>query len=402
MKNTKNGQRIYFDYNATTPVHPKVVEIMNEYYLQKFGNAGSAHSDGLKAYEGMRWARNMCAQFLGGKPEEIIFTSGGSESDNLAIQGRLFKYREENPNANPHIIISNIEHPAVYETAKFMEQLGFEVTQLPVDSEGSINPQQVREAIRENTALISIMYANNEIGTINPIKEIGKVARDAGIMLHTDAVQAFAKVKIDVQEENIDILSVSAHKFYGPKGVGFLYVKNDPNTENNASSASKYLRPLMYGGSQEFNMRPATENVPGVVGMAKAVEIAQNDFENEYNRLVQLRDYLIAHILKEIPNTKLNGSRQNRLPHNVNICFQDVYAYDLMVKLDLEGIACSVGAACHAGDTKPSRVLMGIGLTPDEAAGSLRFSLGRWTEQEHVEKLLELLDKFVPTLRANQ
>ena len=397
----KDYNRIYFDYNATTPVHPDVVKIMDEYYLQKFGNAGSAHSDGLAAYEGISWARNMCAQFLNCKSEEIIFTSGGSEADNLAIQGRLFKYHEEHPNITPHLIISNIEHPAVFETAKFMERQGFEVTYLQVDSNGSISPQQIQEAIRENTALISIMYANNEIGTINPIEEIGKVARKAGIMFHTDAVQAFTKVKIDVQKENIDMLSVSAHKFYGPKGVGFLYIRNDPNTEKNVSTARKYLRPLMYGGSQEFNMRPATENIPGVIGMAKAVEIAQSDFDDEYTRLRNFRDYLISHILKEIPETKLNGSWKNRLPHNVNICFQDIYAYDLMVKLDMAGVACSVGAACHAGDTNPSRVLLGIGLTPDEAAGSLRFSLGCWTEKEHVDKLLSLLDKYIPQMRKN-
>ncbi|MCF2138731.1 MAG: cysteine desulfurase [Candidatus Lokiarchaeota archaeon] len=395
--NAKN--RIYFDYNATTPVHPEVVKIMDEFYLQKFGNAGSAHTFGLKAFEGVHWARKTCAEFLRGKPENIIFTSGGSEADNLALQGRLYKYKEEHPNSIPHLIITSIEHPAVFETAKFLENQGFKVTYLSVNKEGAVSAKQVQEAIREDTALISIMYANNEIGTINPIKEIGQVAKKAGIMLHTDAVQAFAKVKIDVQRENIDLLSVSAHKFYGPKGIGFLYVKNDDDMEKNASSAAKYLRPLMYGGSQEFNMRPATENVPGLVGMAKAVELAEKDFDLEYSRLVKLRDYLIDHILQEIPETKLNGSRTNRLPHNVNICFQNIYAYDLMIKLDAAGIACSVGAACHAGETKPSRVLLGIGLNSDEAAASLRFSLGRWTTQEHIDELLRLLEKYVTEMR---
>lgn len=393
------GNKIYFDYNATTPVHPDVVAKMNEYYLTHFGNAGSAHSFGLEAYEGLDWARSQCSKSLGGIRDEIIFTSGGSEADNLALQGVMFKYKEQHPSKKPHLIISSIEHPAVWETASFLERKGFTVTRIPVNSEGMVSPSQIENAILPETALISIMYANNEIGTINPIKEIGTVAQKHGILFHTDAVQAFTKLPINVSSENIDLLSVSAHKFYGPKGVGFLFVKNDKSAEKNESTAHLHLNPVMYGGSQEYNLRPATENVPGVVGMAKAIEVAENDLMEENQRLSQLRDHLITHILREIPDTLLNGHRSQRLSNNVNVCFSNVFAYDLMVKLDNAGIACSVGAACHAGDTKPSRVLLGIGRSATQAEGSLRFSIGRWTSQEDIEELLRLLDKFVPIMR---
>ncbi len=386
---------IYLDYNATTPVHPEVVEIMNQYYLNDFGNAGSVHEFGLNAHNALDYSRNTISNFIGAKPIEIIFNSGGSEANNMALQGFLYKQRELHPNTHPHLIIDTIEHPAVWETANFLEREGFEVTRLPVDNEGFVNPQSIEEAIKPNTALISIMYANNEIGTINPIKKIGEIAHKHNVWFHTDAVQAFTKVPINVKSENIDLLSVSAHKFYGPKGVGFLYVNNDLDAHKNESTASNYLRPLMYGGSQEFNLRPATENVPGIVGMAKAIEIAKDDLKEENNRLIKLRDYLIDHIIEEIPNTKLNGPRKNRLPNNVNICFDGVFAYDLMIELDNAGIACSVGAACHAEETKPSRVLLGIGRSNTEAESSMRFSLGRWTTQENIDDLLELLHRFI-------
>jgi len=384
---------IYFDYNATTPVHPEVVEIMNQYFLKNFGNAGSVHEFGLNAHDALDHARNISANFIKAKPIEIIFTSGGSESNNMALQGVLYKQKELHPKTRPHLIIDTIEHPAVWETANFLEKEGFEITRLSVDNEGFVNPKAVEEAIKPNTALISIMYANNEIGTINPIRKIGEIAHKHEVWFHTDAVQAFTKVPIDVKSDNIDLLSVSAHKFYGPKGVGFLYVHNDSDVHK--STASHYLRPLMYGGSQEFNMRPATENVPGIVGMAKAIEIA---FKKENERLIKLRDYLINHILKEIPkeipNTKLNGPITNRLPNNVNICFEGIFAYDLMVELDNVGIAASVGAACHAEETKPSRVLLGIGRSSTEAESSMRFSLGRFSTQENIDILLEFLDRY--------
>jgi len=386
---------IYFDYNATTPVHPEVVEIMNQYLLNDFGNAGSVHGFGLNAHDALDYARNTSANFIKAKPIEIIFTSGGSESNNMALQGVLYKKKELHPNTHPHLIIDTIEHPAVWETANFLEKEGFEITRLPVDNEGFVDPRSVEEAIKPNTALISIMYANNEIGTINPIKEIGEIAHKHDVWFHTDAVQAFTKVPIDVKSGNIDLLSVSAHKFYGPKGVGFLYVHNDPDAHKNESTASHYLRPLMYGGSQEFNMRPATENVPGIVGMAKAIEMANTDLIEENKRLIKLRDYLIDHILNDIPNTKLNGPRKNRLPNNVNICFEGKFAYDLMIELDNAGVSCSVGAACHAEETKPSRVLLGIGRSSVEAESSMRFSLGRWTTEENIDDLLELLHRFI-------
>ena len=391
---------IYFDYNATTPVHPEVVEIMNQYFLKNYGNAGSVHQFGLNAHDALDYARNISANFIKAKPIEIIFTSGGSESNNMALQGVLYKQKELHPNTRPHLIIDTIEHPAVWETANFLEKEGFEVTRLPVDHEGFVNPQAVEEAIKPNTALISVMYANNEIGTINPIKKIGEIAHKHNVWFHTDAVQAFTKVPIYVKSENIDLLSVSAHKFYGPKGVGLLYVHNDPDAHKNESTASHYLRPLMYGGSQEFSMRPATENVPGIVGMAKAIEIANSDLIKENSRLIKLRDYLIKHILEEIPNSKLNGPMTNRLPNNVNICFEGIFAYDLMVELDNVGIAASVGAACHAEETKPSRVLLGIGRSNAEAESSMRFSLGRWTIQENIDILLDFLHRYI-AIHAN-
>ncbi|MHA1585520.1 MAG: cysteine desulfurase family protein [Promethearchaeota archaeon] len=402
MNAQNDSERIYFDYNATTPVHPEVVKAMDRYYLKDFGNAGSVHDFGLDAHEGMDWARKTTSQFLGADPYEILFTSGGSEADNLALQGYLYKYLELHPGSKPHLIIDSIEHPAVWESANFLETQGFEITRVPVDHEGRVNPADIKNALKPNTALISIMYANNEIGTINPIKKIGQIAHDHGIWMHTDAVQAFTKVPINVIEENIDMLSVSAHKFYGPKGVGFLYVKNASDAAKHECTASRFLRPLMYGGSQEFGMRPATENIPGVVGMGKAIEIAQGDFDEEFSRLTRMQNYLIDHILNEIPDTELNGSRKHRIPNNVNILFRDVFTYDLMIELSNHNIACSVGAACHAEETKPSRTLLGIGRTGDEAASSMRLSIGRWTNQEHLDHLLALLNDLVPKLRKRK
>lgn len=394
-------EKIYLDYNATTPVHPDVVKIMNHYYLKDFGNAGSVHEFGLGAHNGLDYARNQCATFLNANHTEIIFTSGGSESDNLALQGVLFKAKENYPENTPHLIIDTIEHPAVWETANFLENLGFEITRIPVDQYGMVNPTDISDAIKPNTRLISIMYANNEIGTINPIKEIGKIAQENNILFHTDAVQAFAKTPIDVQKENIDLLSVSAHKFYGPKGVGFLYVKNDQTATKNESTAHKYIRPIMYGGSQEFKIRPATENIPGIVGMGKAIELASRDLSEEIDRLRKIRNYLITHLLQEIPSTELNGHPNQRLCNNVNILFRGVFAYDLMIELDNADIAVSVGAACHAGDTTPSRVLLGIGRNEEEAASSMRFSFGRWTNMEHIDKLLSIIDTCIPKLRKS-
>ncbi len=398
---SENFTKFYFDYNATTPVHPEVVKIMNQYYLQDYGNAGSVHEFGLQSHNGLDYARAQCADFIHAKTPEIIFTSGGTEADNLALQGVLYKVREKLPNSKPHLIIDTIEHPAVWNTAKFLETQGFEVSYVPVDKYGRVNPQSIKEAIQPNTALISIMYANNEIGTINPIREIGQIAHEHNILFHTDAVQAFAKTNINVNEENIDLLSVSAHKFYGPKGVGFLFCKNDSNANRNESTAFKHLRPLMYGGSQEFNLRPATENVPGLVGMGKAIEIASADLQKEIKKLSGFRDYLIKHILSDIPNTELNGHPTHRLCNNANILFHGVFAYDLMIELDNVGYGVSVGAACHAGDTKPSRVLQGIGRTDEEAASSMRISVGRWTTQAEIETLLALIESAVKKLRKS-
>jgi len=389
---------MYFDYNATTPVHPEVVELMNTYSLQEFGNAGSVHSFGLRAHNGMDYGRKAAAAALGVSPTEVIFTSGGTEADNLALQGTFFRYRERHPTKNPHIIISELEHPAVWETAKFLEIQGAEITRIPVDEYGRVNPKDIEAAIRPNTSLISIMYANNEIGTINPIEKIGEIAQKSNILFHTDAVQAFGKVPIHARVEKISMLSVSAHKLYGPKGVGFLFVENDPDAQNNENTAFRHIRPLFFGGSQEFGLRPATENIPGIVGMGKAIEITQRDLAQEQSRLEGLRNYMTAHIINQIPNTSLNGHPKERLPNNVNICFHGICAYDLMVHLDAQGVACSVGAACHAGEMAPSRVLLALGLSPQDAESSMRFSFGLWTRQEEIDNLLSLLDHLIPKL----
>ncbi len=390
----------YFDYNATTPVHPDVIKEVNKYMSKRFGNPGSVHSFGLEAYEGVDKARKMCAKLINASKEEIIFTSGGTESDNLAIQGILENKKCEKPDITPHLITSNIEHPAVYNTALQMQKRGFEVTFLPVNKIGRIDLQELQNNIKKSTALISIMYANNEIGIIQEIKEIGKIAKEKGVLFHTDAVQAITKVPIDVKRDNIDFLSASGHKFYGPKGIGFLFVKNDEKVEKNQSSANKYMYPLIFGGSQEFDMRPATENVPGIVGMGKAAEIAMKDFKTENKRLKNLQTTLIDTLFEKIPKTHLNGPIKHRIPNNINIRFEGINAYDLMIKMDNEGFALSVGAACHAQSIEPSRVLKNIGLSDEQASSSLRISLGRWTKEKALKHLIEKLAASIINMRG--
>jgi cysteine desulfurase len=325
------------------------------------------------------------ASFLGAKPAEIVFTSGGTESDNFAIKGIAWANRKK----GNHIITSAIEHHAVLEPCHFLEREGFEVTFLPVDSQGLVDPQDVAKAITERTILVSIMHANNEIGTLQPIAEIGKIARERGVCFHTDAVQTFGHIPFTVDELNVDLLSLSAHKLYGPKGVGALYIRQGTR-----------LEPHMHGGEQEGKRRASTHNVPGIVGLAKAVELAEGFMSEEITRIAALRDKLIRGIFDRIDRVRLNGHPERRLANNVNISIGYCEGEAMILSLDLMGIACSTGSACSSTSVEPSHVLRAIGLSIEETRGSLRFSLGRYTEESEIDQVLELLPKIAKRLRA--
>ncbi|MHA1846002.1 MAG: cysteine desulfurase family protein, partial [Promethearchaeota archaeon] len=376
--------RIYFDNGATTPVLPEVLEAMAPYFTKEYGNASSIHQFGINARRAIEKARDITALLIGTNPSNIIFTGSGTESDNLAIQGCIRKFKDE----EVHIITSIIEHPAVYNTCRFLESIGYQVSYLPVDREGIISLNDLEGMIQENTRLVTIHYANNEIGTIQPIKEIGDLLKDREILFHTDAVQALGRKNINVENEGIGLLSGSAHKLYAPKGVGFLFVRD-----------IKDLVPIMFGGPHEMHIRPATENVPGIVGLGKAIEIISIDQEREIERERKLRDYLIDHVLAEIPGCELNGSRKFRLPNNANFRFQGVSGYELVLALDREGIACSAGSACHSHAVEPSRVLLALGLSNKQANSSLRITLGRQNTKEDVDYFLEILPRVVKELR---
>ncbi len=377
-------RQVYLDHGATTPVDLEVVKAMLPYFTERFGNASSLHTPGTIAREAIENARGILSKFLNSKEDEIIFTSSGTESDNLAIKGAAFK----NQDKGRHIITSSIEHPAVLKTCEFLEKHGFEVTYLPVSRDGFVSVDDVKKAIRKDTILISIMYANNEIGTIQPIAEIGKLAREKGIIFHTDAVQAVGKLKIDVEKDNIDLLSLSGHKIHGPKGVGALYKRKEIQ-----------LEPLMHGGGHEFGLRSSTENVPGIVGLGKAIEICGKNMNSEIQRMTKLRDKLIDGILRNIPDTRLNGSRKNRLPNNANITFSHIEGESILLSLDAKGISVSTGSACSSKSLKPSHVLLALGLKPEESHGSIRFTLGRFTTAEDIDYVLETLPEIVKKLR---
>jgi cysteine desulfurase len=371
------------DHGATTPIDPKVVEAMMPYFTEKFGNASSLHSFGREAREALDASRATVAELIGAKPEEIIFTSGGTESDNLAIKGAAFKHRKQ----GRHIITSNIEHHAVLHTCEYLETLGFDVTYVPVDSRGIVNPDDVAAAIRDDTILISIMHANNEIGTIQPIEEIGEIAREHDVYFHTDAVQSVGKIPVDVDELKVDLLAMSSHKIYGPKGVGALYLRGGVKIE-----------PLAHGGGHERGLRSSTENIHGIVGFAKACELAGQNMESESARLRGLRDQIIDELLK-IEECYLNGDRRQRLPNNVNVRFSYIEGESLLLHLDMLGIAVSTGSACSSTSLEPSHVLLALGLKPEEAHGSLRITLGKDNTQEDVDYLLEKLPSVVARLR---
>ena len=376
--------RIYLDNAATTAVSPEVLEAMLPYFTQCFGNPSSIHSTGRDARRAVDAARRQVAGAIGAQPQEIYFTAGGSESDNWAIKGTAFARR----NKGNHIITSAIEHHAVLHTCAWLEKQGFEVTYLPVDEFGRVRVEDVEKAITDKTILITIMAANNEIGTIQPIEEIGRLAHDKGILFHTDAVQAIGARPIDVNAMHIDMLSMSGHKFHGPKGIGALYIRKGVKID-------QYL----HGGAQERGQRAGTENLAGIVGMGKAIEIATQHLEENARRLTALRDKLIDGILAEIPDVRLNGHRTQRLPNNVNVSVRYVEGEALLLRLDLAGIAGSSGSACTSGSLDPSHVLLAIGLLHEIAHGSLRLSLGTDTTEAEIDEVLDKLPGIVKNLR---
>lgn len=374
---------VYADNAATTKVRPEVFAKMLPHYVEHYGNPSSLYSVGRESAVAIKEAREKIAKCLNCDPIEIIFTSGGSESDNMAIRGIASK------KGKGHIITSKIEHHAVLHTVQALEKEGFEATYLDIDSNGFVNPEDVKNAIREDTILITIMYANNEIGTIQPIKEIAAIAKEKKIPLHTDAVQAVGHIPTDVKELGCDMLSLSAHKFGGPKGTGVLYVRR-----------GLACKPLILGGAQERNKRAGTENIPGIIGVAEALYLATQEMEAENKKLTAMRDRLIDGILTNIPYTRLNGSRENRLPGNVNVSVEYIEGESLILMLDFNGICASSGSACTTGSLDPSHVLLALGLTHEVAHGSLRLSLGRDNTEADVDYILECLPKVVERLRA--
>lgn len=380
-------KRVYMDNGATTPTDPEVLEAMKPYFTDIFGNASSFHSFGREARNAITEARDSVAKLIGADDSrEIVFTSGGTESDNYAIKG----VAEALEKKGKHIITSSIEHHAVLHTCQYLEKKkGFEVTYLAVDEDGMVNPQDVKDAIKEDTILITIMMANNEVGTIQPIAEIGKIAKEAGVIFHTDAVQAVGTIPVDVNRLNVDLLSLSGHKFNAPKGIGALYIRK-------GTKVAKYL----HGGAQERNRRATTENVPGIVGLGKACEIALNTMDEKSAKLIALRDRLISGIEEKIDYVKLNGHRTDRLPGNVNFSIRYIEGESILMKLDLEGIAASSGSACTSGSLDPSHVLLAMGLTHEVAHGSLRLTLGKYNTEEDVDRVLDVLPKVVTDLRA--
>ena len=379
MENT-----VYLDYAATTYVKPEVLEEMLPYFTQKFGNPSSFYSISRENRMAIDKARAQEAKALNCDVNEVYFTGGGSEADNWAIKGIASAHK----NKGNHIITTKIEHHAVLHTCQYLEKHGFEVTYLDVDDKGLVNLEELKNAITDKTILVSIMFANNEIGTIEPIKQIGEICRERKIFFHTDAVQAVGNVAIDVKDMNIDLLSLAGHKIYGPKGVGVLYIRKGIKIDN-----------LIHGGSQERNRRAGTENIPGVVGLGKAIELATDNLEEHRNKMIALRDRLIEGLLK-VPYTRLNGAEgDKRLPGNVNVCFEFVEGESILLSLDFKGICASSGSACTSGSLDPSHVLLAIGLPHEIAHGSLRLTLGEGSKEEDVDYILEVIPPIIERLR---
>ncbi len=376
-------KRIYMDHAATTATDKEVVKAMEPYFTDKFGNASSLHQFGTEAKEALEEAREKVAKFINAKPSEIIFTSGGSESNNIALKGLMYANKKK----GNHIITSKVEHHAIDETCKYLEKQGFKITFIPVDKQGLVNPKDVEKAITKETVLATIMHANNELGTIQPIEEIGRICHEKKVYFHTDAVQTVGKMPIDVKKMNIDLLSSSGHKFYGPKGVGFLYKKEGINVE-----------PLIHGGGHEHGLRSGTENVAGIVGLAKACELAEKRMAKEEAQLIKLSKKLQEGVLK-IDKSYMNGHPELKLPGTNNFRFDYIEGESLILRLDIKGIAASTGSACSSHSLEPSHVLKAIGLSHVQAHGSLRISLGKDNTEEEVDYLLEVLPGIVEDLR---
>lgn len=377
---------VYLDHNATTPVEPEVADAMRPYLTTTFGNASSVHYFGREAKVALEAAREQIAAFINCQPAELFFTSGGTESDNLAILGTAYQLRDK----KKHIIVGAIEHHAVIEPAEHLHKKeGFELDILPVDSEGFSSPYRLRDLITDKTAIVSVMHGNNEVGTIQDIRGLAAVAHEKGTLFHTDAVQSVGKVEVDVQELGVDMLSLTGHKIYGPKGTGALFIRQGIR-----------ISPLMYGGSHEKKRRPGTENVAGAVGLAKALEIAEKRMYDDHVRFNDLSDYFIDTLLKKIPDTKFNGSRTSRLPQTVNVAFKGTTGEPIILGLDMEGVAVASGSACTSGATEPSHVLTAMGVPSNIANGAIRFSWGRSTTKEHLDYVLQVLPPIVERLRA--
>ncbi len=378
-------RRVYLDNAATTPTDPRVLEEMKTYFAETFGNPSSIYLEGREARKAVELARSRVAEALGADPDEIILLSGGTEADNLAIRGTAFAPGVK----GKHIITSAVEHHAVLETCHMLEKDGFEVTYVPVDGHGLVDPDEVKKALRPDTILISVMHANNEIGTVEPVGEIARIAAEAGVRMHTDAVQTVGALPVDVRELGVDMLSVSSHKLYGPKGIGCLFLRKGVR-----------LRPLLTGGAQERHRRAGTENVPGIVGFGRAIELAVIEREERAAGMTALRDVLIRGLLEAIPEVTLNGHPELRLPNNVNIAVRYVEGESICLNLDFAGIAASSGSACSSDSLEPSHVLLAIGISPENAHGSLRLSLGKSTTREDVDYVIEKLPPIIEKLRA--
>ena len=375
---------IYLDNAATTKTRPEVVEAMLPYFTESYGNPSSVYTFSAKSKEAVTKAREIIADSLGGKSNEIYFTAGGSEADNWALVAAAEAYEAK----GKHIITSKIEHHAILHTCEYLEKRGYEVTYLDVDENGVVKLDELKKAIRPDTILISIMFANNEIGTIEPIKEIGAIAKEHGILFHTDAVQAYGHVPISADEYNIDMLSASGHKINGPKGIGFLYIRKGVK-----------IRSFIHGGAQERRRRAGTENVPGIVGFGKAVQLAMDEMEERTKKEVEMREYLMEKVLREVPFTRINGSRTSRLPNNINFAFQFIEGESLLIKLDMAGICGSSGSACTSGSLDPSHVLLAIGLPHEIAHGSLRLTLSEENTMEEMDITADKIKEIVAYLR---
>jgi cysteine desulfurase len=375
--------KVYLDYAATTPTDPRVLKEMLPFFNKKFGNTMSLHSFGREAKLATEEAREKVASLMNAESNEIIFTGSATESNNFALKGVAFANKEK----GKHIIVSSIEHHSVLDTAKWLEKQGFEITYLPVDKHGLVDPSELEKSIRKDTILVSIMHANNEIGTIEPIEEIGKICSEHGVYFHTDAAQSYGKIPVDVKKMNVDLLTASAHKIYGPKGVGLLYVRKGVKIE-----------PLLHGGGHEFGLRSSTLNLPGIVGFGAAAEIAKKEMKRDSKRLEKLRKKLEKGVLK-IENSHLNGHPEKRLPNVSNFWFDFIEGESLVTALDMKGIAASTGSACSSESLEPSHVLLAIGLKHHQAHGSLRLSLGRWTKKEEIDYVLKVLPEVVENLR---